>query len=98
MKWWTSRYAARLEGRIALLEDRLHRAEHDRDYWQGKAERLLDMALFKRNEVSAPVFQETPKVTEPSPMLRILGAMNTQTTDSSKRPPVSTAAPMTPMS
>jgi len=97
MRFWVSRHEARLEGRIALLEDRLQRAEWEREYWRTKAERLLDMALFKRGEITAPIFKESPPATD-SPMLRVLGAMNTHVTDTSKRQPVSTATPVTPMS
>jgi hypothetical protein len=101
MKWWKSVNEAKLEGHIARLMDRVVRAEDERDYWKAKAERLLDMALFKREEIRAPVFQETKKSADVSPMLKVLGAMQTHEIDSAKqtstRPLASTAAPVTPM-
>jgi len=97
MKWWKSAYEAKLEGHIALLSDRVERAQAERDYWKQKAERLLDAALFKRHEIAAPVFEETKKPADVSPMLRVLGAMQTHEIDTSKYNHVSTAAPVTPM-
>jgi len=72
----------------------VQRAEGERDYWQQKAERLLDAALFKRQETTAPIFQES-KPAEGSPMLKVIGAMTTMQIDSSKRVPP--AVPVTPM-
>lgn len=95
MKWWKSAYEARLEERLTYLEERILLAEERERYWQGKAERLLDAALFKNREINAPVFEET-KPAPPSSLLGIVAAMNTTETDSTKRH-VSTAAPITPM-
>ena len=95
MKWWRSAYEAQLEERVKYLEARAEQAELRCDYWQHKTERLLDMALFKRGEITAPVFEESKAQPDVNPMLRILGAMSTTETDSSKR--ASTAMPVTPM-
>jgi hypothetical protein len=95
--WWKSAKVAWLEAQLVLLEDRVQRASIERDYWKSKAEQLLDMALFKRGEITAPVFEERKVVADRNPMLTVLGAMNTMEIDSSKKRPASTAAPVTPM-
>lgn len=94
--WWKSAYEARLEERLTYLEERILLAEQQADYWREKAERLLDAALFKRREINAPVFEDT-KPAEESILQRVVGAMGTMETDTSKRPPASSAMPITPM-
>ena len=97
MKWWRTSYEARLEERLTYLEERARQAEARCLYWQQKAERLLDAALFKRGEIVAPVF-EPDKPAPTSSLLGIIAAMNTTETDTSKRMPLaSPAMPMTPM-
>lgn len=76
------------------FEQRLQRAERERDYWQQKAERLLDAALFKRQEITAPIFQES-KPSSNAPLLGVISAMTRTEIDSSKRVPP--AVPVTPM-
>lgn len=60
-------------------------------YWQDRAEKLLDHALFKANAVTAPVFQPPPPP-QVDPMMRVLGALGK--TEVELKPP---AAPVTPM-
>src|SRR5262245_22496813 len=55
--FWKSARVADLEAQVLVLDDRLTRATTERDYWKKKAEQLLDMALFKRGEITAPVFE-----------------------------------------
>lgn len=95
MWWWQSANVSRLEARVEHLDHLLAHVQEERDYWRTRAERLLDMALFKRHEITAPVFEERKSLPDRNPLLHVLGAMNTMETDSAKR--ASTAAPMVPM-
>jgi hypothetical protein len=67
--WWTWRNAAEMQERVTLslaaemrLErERLAEMRAERDYWRSKAELLLDSTLFRRGEITQPVFSPPPK-------------------------------------
>jgi hypothetical protein len=64
----------------------------ERRYWQQRAERLTDHALFKRGEITAPVFQESPaKSTDPT--ARLFEALRVTEIETMK--PASLVTPMT---
>ena len=98
MHWplmWRATHDSLMQAQRAYSDLRFIQASGDASYWKLKAERLLDMALFKRGEITAPVFQEREKPRETTdPMLKILGAMQVREVETLKRP----AEPVTPMS
>lgn len=55
---------------IARLEERLKIAERERDYWQARAETLIDAALARTGHT--PVMSNTPVPTSPDGLARAL--------------------------
>jgi hypothetical protein len=75
-----------LQEKLTWLEASLAQARGDRDYWKDKAERLLDAALFKRGEVTAPVFTKAERPKSPFAMPTFLGGLNVTEIESGKGP------------
>lgn len=94
--WWISKTRAELAKAEALLDSAILdkvRLISERDYWKDKAEKLLDAALFKRGEVTSPVFAK-PERAKASPfgIPAVLGSLNVHEIESAKP-----AAPVVPM-
>jgi hypothetical protein len=66
--------AAHRRALVPLLEAQLRDAQAREVYWRTTAERLLDAALLKRNEISRPVF-ERPEFADPGVLSGIFANM-----------------------
>ena len=99
MPWplmWTTTHAmliARQQEQLQAAHNALIEAIVERRYWQKKAEMLLDHALFKRGEITAPVFQEPEKKSGTDPMTRMMGALGITEIESAR--PAGPVPPMT---
>jgi hypothetical protein len=102
MRWplmWRSTHALLLERtslqltvQLQLAGANLQQAITERRYWQSRAERLTDHALFRRGEITAPVFQDTPPKSA-DPTSRLFEAL--RVTEIESQPPASPVATMT---
>lgn len=98
MRWplmWRSTHDLLLERTSAQLTAaavNVQQAILERRYWQSRAERLTDHALFRRGEITAPVFQDLP-AKSPDPTSRLFEAL--RVTEIESQPPASPVATMT---
>lgn len=91
MIWPWDRAIALDDTRHRLMCVRIEELKVEREYWKDKAEKLLDAALFKRGEISAPVFAK-PVAQHQDPIKSMMSALSITEIDSTKP-----ASPVTPM-
>lgn len=91
MRFFMGKSRTELEIDNRAMQYALAAARADSDYWRDKAEKLLDAALFKRGEVTMPVFSK-PERRAPSTVHDFMSALRVTEITTAKP-----AEPVTPM-